>query len=324
MAKLTFNSLPWRKIRAALSRVATILVLAYLLYWAWQSRDIISQAFTLLTPGQLAILIALLMAGLVLSAVTFVLLVRSLGYTFTYQDGYHSLNLTQIAAMIPGKIWGFAGLAGLLLARGISKADSALIILLHTLLMLSAAVLTGALALIPTWGWPVTLLALIPIVALLLGRPIWEQILLRFFPNSSGIPSQGNILLILSVGLLSWIFISGSFALLVEFTAVNVTLPSKFVTAGAFAAGYVAGFLSLITPSGLGVREGIITLILGPTLGDEQALALALVFRVLHMAVLWINILITLFLLSNTGTKFFKKKDPAGTSPEEEIENEPE
>jgi hypothetical protein len=105
--------------------------------------------------------------GVVLSALSFTILVRSMGYQFTYCDGYHSLNLSQIAAMVPGKIWGFAGLAGLLSARGIPKRDSVLVISLHTLLTLSGAVFVGICGLIPVIGWACTLLCLVPVMLLL-------------------------------------------------------------------------------------------------------------------------------------------------------------
>jgi uncharacterized membrane protein YbhN (UPF0104 family) len=75
------------------------------------------------------------------------------------------------------------------------------------------------------------------------------------------------------------------------------------LVASAFAAGYLGGFVSFITPAGLGVREGIIAVILGPALGRDKTLALAVVFRIVHMAVLWLHIAITLFALSRSTEK---------------------
>jgi hypothetical protein len=86
-----------------------------------------------------------------------------MGYSFTWQDGYHSLNLSQIAAMVPGKIWGFAGLAALLINRGISKQDSVLIITLNTIIMIYACVLIGAGALTVVIGWTYTFVCFIPL-----------------------------------------------------------------------------------------------------------------------------------------------------------------
>jgi hypothetical protein len=113
-----------RQWRPVLSQIATVLVLAAFAYWVWHNRFIMQQVFAELGTIRLVSFFLLLTLGVVLSAWSFTMLVRSVGYQFTYCDGYHSLNLSQIAAMVPGKIWGFAGLAGLLSARGISKSLS--------------------------------------------------------------------------------------------------------------------------------------------------------------------------------------------------------
>jgi hypothetical protein len=239
----------------------------------------------------------LLMLGTFLSALTFVVLVRSMGYKFSYWDGYHSLNLSQIAAVIPGKVWGFAGLAGLLLAHGINKIDSALIIVTHTLLMISAAGLFGTAALIYTVGWSITILILLPIILLFGGHPWWEKLREHFFPGSSRLPDRSTLIRAFLVGFTSWAVICGAFALLVSYF-VPATSSPPILTAGAFAAGYVVGFVSLITPSGLGVREGVIAIILEPSIGSDQALALAMSFRVLHMGVLWLNVILTMLTAS--------------------------
>src|SRR5439155_1053482 len=258
--------------RPVLSRIATVLTLVALAYWGWQNRFIIQQVFAELGMTRMAGYFLLLTLGIVLPALSFTILVRSMGYQFTYRDGYHSLNLSQIAAMVPGKIWGFAGLAGLLSARGIPKRDSVLVISLHTLFTLSAAVFVGTFGLIPIIGWAYTLLCLVPAVLLLVGRSWCETLRSHFFMGSSPLPSSLNILCMLVVGVGSWVAVSACFALLV-YSAAGQGPVSPLLVSSAFAAGYVGGFVSFITPSGLGVREGIITVILGPAPGSDKTLA---------------------------------------------------
>jgi glycosyltransferase 2 family protein len=286
-----------RQWRPVLSQIVTVLIFAAFAYWGWQNRLIMQQGFAELGTIRLMGFCLLLTLGVVLSALSFTILVRSMGYQFTYRDGYHSLNLSQIAAMVPGKIWGFAGLAGLLSARGIPNRDSVLVISLHTLLTLSAAVFVGTCGLIPVIGWAYTLLCLVPAMLLLAGRSWCETLRSYFFMGSSPLPSSLSVLRMLIVGVVSWAVVSTCFALLV-YSAAGRWPASPLLVASAFAAGYVGGFASFITPSGLGVREGIITVILGPALGSDKTLALAIVFRVVHMAVLWLHIAITLCALS--------------------------
>jgi hypothetical protein len=49
---------------------------------------------------------------------------------------------------------------------------------------------------------------------------------------------------------------------------------------GAFTASYLAGFLFLLAPGGLGVRESVFVLLTEPALGPARALALAAVSRI--------------------------------------------
>jgi hypothetical protein len=245
----------------------------------------------------LAGMMFLLIVALTFSSISFQILVNDLGYPFTFFDAYHSLNLSQIAASLPGKIWGFAGLAGLLYSKGISKKDSTIIIIINMILMLSSCAIVGLMGLAAMFGLEYALLCLIPIAALLVGRDQINAIYLRVFPGSTSLPSRNALVKILIVGLISWVASSGSFAWLVKNSQGGWPI-SPFLVASAFPAGYIGGFISLITPSGLGVREGIIALVLSPGMDRNEALAVAIAFRVIHSIVLWCNVAVTIFLLS--------------------------
>ena len=238
---------PWRHV---LSQIVTALILAAFAYWGWQNRLLMQQVFAEIGSIRLMGFCLLLTLGVVLSALGFTILVRSMGYQFTYRDGYHSLNLSQIAAMVPGKIRG-SGLAGLLSVRGIPNRDSVLIISLHTLLTLSAAVFVGC-GLIPVIGWAYTLLCLVPAMLLLAGRSWGETWRSHFFMGSSPLPASLSVLRMLLVGVVSWAVVSTCFALLVH-SAVGRWPASPVLVASAFAAGYVGGFCQ--PPYSLGARR---------------------------------------------------------------------
>ena len=288
----------FKRQRLVLSRLITILILLGLVYWSLNNWVVIQRAFTTLSAIRLVSLSLLIMAGLAMSILGFTFMVRGMGYPFAYLDGYHSLNISQIASMVPGKVWGFAGLVGFLRTRGVSRSDSILITFLNTVLMLTAAVSIGIGGLILSIGWGYTALCFIPVLAFILGRPWLKKWLEKFAPKSTHLPSMTLLLKVFLIGVLSWALISASFALTVYYISAEVWPLPPWLIASSFAAGYIGGFLSLITPSGLGVREGIIALILGPTIGSEEALTLAVVFRVIHLAVLWLNIVITLLAMS--------------------------
>jgi uncharacterized membrane protein YbhN (UPF0104 family) len=59
----------------------------------------------------------------------------------------------------------------------------------------------------------------------------------------------------------------------------------------------------LFAPSGIGVSEGVTAVLLGPQLGVDNVLAVAISFRVIHTFIIWSNILVTVVLTSKKEVK---------------------
>lgn len=283
--------------RAKLSPIAAIIIIGIFIYWVWKYREIIARTFETIGFINLTLLVLLIEVSLILSVFTFTVLVRDKGYSFRFSDGYHSLNLSQLASMVPGKIWGFAGLAGLLWSRGISKLDSVVIILLNTLIMLSACAIVGFTGIATIIGWEYSLLSLLPFMFLVFGRDQLEKIRRKYLPFSSPLPSTRALLEVLFLGVIVWLLVSTSFTWFLYLSQGGKVIPF-WVVMGAYAAGYLGGFISLLAPSGLGVSEGLAALILGPYIGTEKIIAVAVSFRIVHTFVIWCNILLTLVLTS--------------------------
>ena len=222
-------------------------------------------------------------------------LVRDKGYTFGFADGYHSLNLSQIAAMIPGGIWGYAGLAGLLWTKGIAKVDSIIIIFVYTLVMLSSCVIVGISGLITILGWKYAIICLLPFLVLILGRDWLDKIRQKYYPESSPLPSILALLKALLLGVLVWAITASCFAWLL-YTGEGTELIPFWTVIGAYAAGYLGGYISILVPSGLGVSEGLVALMLGPYVGTDKILAVAISFRIIHTLIVWCNIVISVIL----------------------------
>jgi len=291
-----------KKWRSILSPVAAIIILGIFLYWIWNYREIIRSTFNEVGILRIVIIVLLIWLSLILSVFTFTILIRDKGYSFTFIDGYHSLNLSQLASMVPGKIWGFAGLAALLWSKGISKVDSILIIFLNTLIMLSACTIVGISGLISILGWGYTIICLLPFLFLLVGRDWLDKIRQKYYPESSHLPSTLALLKVLFLGIVIWIIVSSCFTWLFYASEGRGVVPFWIVT-GAYAAGYLGGYLSILAPSGLGVSEGLVTLILGPYIGTDKIMAVAISFRIIHTIVIWFNILITIILTSIQARK---------------------
>lgn len=279
-----------------MSPVFGVIILGVFFYWIWLYRDIILDTFRKIELVQLVALVALIVFSSILTVWALVVLVQDKGYTaFRFADGYHSLNLSQLAAMIPGGIWGYAGFAGFLWSKGISKIDSVVIILLNTIIMLSACAMVGISGLIAILGWGYAVICLLPFLFLIFGRNWLDGIRHKFYPESSRLPSALALLKSLFLGIMVWIIISSCFAWLLYTGNGTGSIPFWTVV-GAYATGYLGGYISILVPSGLGVSEGLVALMLGPFIGTDKILAVAISFRIIHTFIIWCNILLSVIL----------------------------
>jgi hypothetical protein len=298
--KRIFNMDTFNKWRKKLSPVIGVIVLGLFLYWMVRYRETILASFRSVGILPLTLLLVVMIVSLVLTVLALVLLVRGKGYsTFDFMDAYHALNLSQLASLIPGGIWGYAGFAGYLWSRGVSKVDSVIVIILNTLIMLTACAIVGFSSLISVLHPLFALISLLPFLLLVVGRNRLDILRGKYYPASSSLPSSSTLLKTLLVAIVVWMCMSFGFAGFVSAASGPQNI-SLWMIAGAYAAGYLAGYLAIFVPSGLGVSEGVVALILGPYMGTEQVLAASVSFRIIHTLVVWCNILISAILTSRS------------------------
>lgn len=200
--------------------------------------------------------------------------------------------LSNLARYIPGKIFQFLAVAQLSRAAGLSAAVLLTSLLVHTGLALLSAVVLGAWtlsgALLPAAS-PLAVGGLTTAVALLLVHPtainrtlstgsrLLRRPMIRWRAGWAG----GILLLGLSV--LSWLFYGAAYALFIA-ALTPVPLTALPVLAGVNALSFVAGYLALVTPGGLGVREAAMTGLLLPLLPRGVAAVLAIAARLWTIA----------------------------------------
>lgn len=204
-----------------------------------------------------------------------------------------SVRLFMIANLgryVPGKVWQIAGLVALARGRGVAAATaSAAAVLGQGIALLSAtAIGLGAVWTFADgagWRWiaPALVIA-IPTVGLIPPVFHWAATLwfrLAKTPHPDGL-SPSTAVGWLSVGILSWVVYACSFWLLVSGLGQDAGF---IVTAPAFAAAYVLGYLMVFAPAGIGIREGFLLAILSPYLGAGAAGTIAVIQR------LWTTVL---------------------------------
>jgi hypothetical protein len=97
-------------------------------------------------------------------------------------------------------------------------------------------------------------------------------------------PSASTVALLVAGYAVYWAVTGLAFAALVASLAPLAADDIPLVVA-AYAAAYAAGFLALLTPAGLGIREGVLVVALAPVLPAGPALVVALVSRLWMMLV---------------------------------------
>ena len=221
---------------------------------------------------------------------------RVLQHTTTAPAGVPALlriwYLSASARYIPGKIWQFVAAAQLAGRAGLSSAAVLTSMAIQIGFTLLAAVLVSAATLPLPDSWPVgrpLLVAATTIGALLFSHPLVLRTAIGLIPRAlhrdvvawRGGWADGVVLLALSV--VSWLLYGGAFWL---FVSALVDLPARALLplAGVNALSFLAGYVVLIAPAGLGAREVAMTALLAPLVPTYVAAVVAILSRLWTIA----------------------------------------
>jgi glycosyltransferase 2 family protein len=195
---------------------------------------------------------------------------------------------SQLVRYVPGNIWHLMGRVYLTQQAGVGTRVTSMSLVVELMQTITAALLMAAASLL-FWQrqsaqslWTLLLIPLLlcyTLPQLLLQRPL-EWALRRTGLGFPDISLHRRDLFALLPGYCgSWIAYGCGLYLL----ALSIhPLPLRAIPAlvGIFAIAWVVGFLSFITPSGLGVREGVLGYLLSSLMPLPVALLLALLARV--------------------------------------------
>ncbi|MEO7985460.1 MAG: lysylphosphatidylglycerol synthase domain-containing protein [Gemmatimonadales bacterium] len=209
-------------------------------------------------------------------------------------DGWTAARIWTVSSLgkyVPGKVWAIAGMALMSKESGVAPwaATGSAVILQALAIGTGAAVagLTGARALESARPGTHAALVLLVVgsvagVALLLWPPVLRRLLhiAGAEPATGTAPAAGGILFGIVANLVAWIGYGVALWLLARglLPASGLTLLPAIAV---FTASYLAGFLALLVPGGIGVREGLFILMLQGPIGIGAATALALASRLL-------------------------------------------
>lgn len=241
--------------------------------------------------------------------------VRRLGTRISYRIGLEIYITSQLAKYIPGGIWSFANVALSARQAGLSSSITLFMFVVNMVLIVWAAGLC-ALPVIPTllpgFPIPIGLLFIAALVVSLVWGPFGLRWALRLLVRWRNLPDDVNITQLASYRRVTFLLTT---ALLLHvlnclsfyfFLSAMTEIPrgDEVFVASAWSAAWFMGFIILIVPSGLGVREVSLTVLLGAIMSPPVATAISLGHRVLLTAVdLLLLLLLTLsFAFKQTAT----------------------
>jgi uncharacterized membrane protein YbhN (UPF0104 family) len=208
--------------------------------------------------------------------------VRLLGERFAFRSALQSYFLSSLPRYVPGFIWGYWGRAYLSERSGAKRSAIVASIGLEMGLFIGTGLAVGLFYWLPTGEGTLVTSAMVVVVALSLSVVI--------LINGKKLKSARQWLRSLSVSFLIALVYVGFWILygLSVFVLVRAISPAESqdlvmrVISG-FALSWLAGFFAVFVPGGLGVREGVLIIILEPVIGGVPAVFVSFMSRLVNI-----------------------------------------
>jgi uncharacterized membrane protein YbhN (UPF0104 family) len=226
-------------------------------------------------------------------------IIRGFGYNIKFHESFRVIYMANLARYVPGKVWQVVGMVGLAKEIGLPPQIS-----LASFALVQAYALPASFILIPlALGTNAALSSLVifrDIMYIFMAIVVILFLILFFRPEGLNWalnkvlkifrqepveyrPSIKNRFLIFIWYSFNWILFGVSFHFFI--LALSGTTKISFIySSGAYIAAYIMGYLSFLSPGGLGVREGVMSALLSPLLTPPVAATVSLINRI------WITI----------------------------------
>jgi hypothetical protein len=259
---------------------------AYLL--VRESGDLTTAAHRL-SPARVALSATMAVAGNMCMARTWMALLHGFGVQVGRRDAAAVFYTSQLGKYVPGSVWPVLAQVRLGARWGAPRR----VMLAASILLLTLITVTGILVgtLLLPWSsadglhrywW---LLVLLPPLVTLLHPRVVSALIDRVSLWSGGERLEARVSAsgVLRAGLwavLAWVVL-GTHLLILMTAYGRVDLLDAAAAVGGIGLAWAAGLAFLPAPAGAGVREGVLVLTLGPIVGGEAALTVALASRAL-------------------------------------------
>ena len=217
------------------------------------------------------------------------ILERFEGKNFSIRKGYKYWSLSQLGRYLPGKFWFVLGRVYLCNEEGFSKSATTASIIMELILTVLSGVFVFLLAL-PFMKFSSTihhlywLLLLIPIGLVSIHPLIFSKLfnfILRKLKRTEiqFDVSYSEIVSFVAFYMIIWLICGLAFFLFVN-SLYHIGWSKFMAITGTFAVAWVIGFVSFVTPGGLGIRELALSVLLANYMPVPMAIVVALVSRI--------------------------------------------
>ncbi len=234
-------------------------------------------------------LIALFLSFLV-NVFAWLYFLRLFDHKISFMKMWKILALPSLGRYIPGKIWSIAGVVYFAGKEGISRKKTSLGIAISMAISLLAALVVFLISL-AFWPSPsevlsyIRVLLVLPFILVMIHPKIFLPVtnkalkIIKRTPITVEISYKHMIVLTLQYILL-WLLQGLSFYFIIRsLFYINISQIPAII--GVYPLAWVIGFLSFITPGGIGVREGIIVYLLSFIIPQPIAIMAALISRII-------------------------------------------
>lgn len=278
---------PWAK---TVLTAMLILIPAYFLGRSlWDNWQTLTSSGVQIQWGRMVLSLVILMAAFALFPTGTLIGLRGLGARLNYGQAYYGYHASQLGKYIPGRVWIIPGRAVTLHRYGVDAVTAAASTLIDMYVLMAAGVLVYIPALLVTQqdtlrqlGWVGVLLCLPLLVSI-----IFPSLLNKLFALGMKWIGRGEMsfhfawyhfALMLVNALVLWL-LSGLGLYLLTDSLSPLALTDLPVVIGAMGFSWVLGTVSFLTPAGLGVREGVMGLLLGGVMAAPLPALVAILAR---------------------------------------------
>ena len=282
--------------RPVLARISSLLGIAigvagvaFVLRTLVSKWDEVSDAFSQVDAINLLLSLVLGLAAMTSIGWIWVTMIVARSHNVRHRNAMSWYFTGQLGKYVPGGIWPIVGRAELAVRNGIPRRDAYASTGLSLVTTYAAAVATIGIGAIATTGH--RLIGVLIVIGLIMAYAAFSQpslraviirIASRVSPSASSLTDPKRLARITVVHVPAWILMSLSTSITATAFGAQISIADMlFITS----TSWLAGFVVVGVPGGIGVREAVFTSLAGGIIGTPMAVSLALMSRVVFIAV---------------------------------------